>query len=479
MKTLKKISALLLVFAPIFFIACDSEKDIDLISFTLDKTTVTFTTENETLAVTATPMPKDAAVNFTWTSDKPAVATVNKTGDFTAEIKAIANGEATITAISGSVEKTIKVTVNIGGKPIEEGDGTKEKPYNASQAISFTDATEQVNDAWVGGYIVGGVIDDGGTISNLQNNPEGYIFNNTGIRSTAVFIADSPDETDPTKVLIVKLNDTDDNPATLRSSVNLVDNCGNYKTYIKVQGDIYRYFGVPGIRRIMDFEGGGKGSEGCGGSNEGFDLPEITITDLVAMHKGSDITLDGTKKIVAIVTSDAAGNNTTSKKNVVVTALNNSSGIQIRFTADASFALGDKLEIKLQGSLTKYAEQLQLGLANVNAIKVGTGNITPKTATIAEINANIANYHFCVVTTEGTLSGASTVYGNSSAHTTNTLTDNGQKLDVFVSKYATFATQTMPTSRVSITGIAQPPYSTTEAPSATPQIIIRNLNDVK
>jgi hypothetical protein len=245
------------------------KKEVNLISFSVSSNTVTLTEAGQTMDVTVTPMPADATVNFEWTSDKTDVATVSKTGDLTAKITAVANGTATITVKSGVKEKTVSVTVNIGSTPPppppSDGDGSKEKPYTVAQAIDSTGATTTVN-GWVGGYIVGGVIDDGGTITNLTNNPEGYVFNYSNVRSTCVFIADSPNETNTANVLIVKLNDATQNPTDMRAALNLVDNCANYKTYIKVTGAIYRYFSVPGIREITAYEGGGLGSEGCGGS---------------------------------------------------------------------------------------------------------------------------------------------------------------------------------------------------------------------
>ncbi len=475
MKT-KKIFMLVAIIATLF--GCEQKESV--LGIDIETKKITLTEAGQTATVTATIAPSGAKADVKWETSNSAVATVSGNG-LKATVTAVANGTAKITASAEGFVAECEVIVSIGEQGnTEDGDGSKENPYNVEQAISFTDATPQKDDVWVGGYIIGSVKE--GTESNIQGKPDQYIFGVEGIRSTAVFIADRPEETNPEKVLVVRLNNAEGSAtSTVRPALNLVDNCANYKTYIKVQGDIFRYFAVPGIQRLIDFEGGGKGSVGCGGSvnpGTGFNLPEMSISDLQALYKGTDVTLDGTKKIVGVVTSDLAGGNSTSLKNIIVTASNNQSGIMIRLSADNStLNMGDKVDVKLAGTLTMYAGQFQLSLANANVSKVGTGTITPRKATITEIVANISSYNYCVVTTEGTFTGANgaTVYGNSSAHATNKLTDGDQHLDIFISKFSTFVTTALPTNRVSVTGIAQS-YGTDPV---THQLIIRNLNDVK
>jgi len=209
-----------------------------------------------------------------WVSKTETTNRVTLTGTAPAEEEI---SSVTIKATNNNATTTQNFTIKVVTSSVVVGNGSKEKPYNVAQAIAFTDANPQENDVWVGGYIVGGVIDDGNVISNLVDNPEGYIFNNTGVRSTAVMIADNPNETDPTKVLLVRLNNAEgDAAATVRPALNLVDNCNNYKTYVKVEGDIFRYFGVPGIQRLTAFEGG---SLGCGGVGPGDDI--LTVAQAI------------------------------------------------------------------------------------------------------------------------------------------------------------------------------------------------------
>ncbi|MDR1739143.1 MAG: DUF5689 domain-containing protein [Bacteroidales bacterium] len=476
MRTLKSILAVSILGMAMLFSGCNKGPDLDFFSIT--PSPVTLTTEGQTQDLKITIMPEDADVDFKWTSNNTAVVTVEQTGKLTATVKAIGNGSTTLTVKSGSESKTVNVTVTIGGgtdiDPSKDGDGSEASPYSIGQVFGFYEATGTLpKEIWVHGYIVGGVIEGtlGGDNGSSITGPEHVVFGTTGIRGTSVLIAASTDETDWTKVVAVELGlPANGFPADFRNDVSLLNHPENLKKPIKIKGNLARYYTIPGVRSITDYD-----IEVEAPPVGGFDLPEISIPDLQAMYSGSDVTLAGTQKIVGVVTSDIVGGNSTSLKNIIITATDNQSGMMIRLAGDnSSLNLGDKVEVKLQGTLTKYAGQFQLSLANANVVKVGTGTITPRVATIADITANISSYNYCVVITEGTLSGPSATYGNASQHQTNTLTDGGNTLDVFVSRYSTFVTTTMPTATVKVTGIAQV-YGTEPV---TNQIIIRNLNDV-
>ena len=77
-------------------------------SVTLDKTELEMVIGDDDVTLKATVLPADATdPTVTWTSDKPAVATVNANGT----VHAVAAGEATITATAGDKTATCKVTV--------------------------------------------------------------------------------------------------------------------------------------------------------------------------------------------------------------------------------------------------------------------------------------------------------------------------------------------------------------------------------
>ncbi|GAB1415087.1 hypothetical protein MASR2M117_04930 [Paludibacter sp.] len=209
-----------------------------------------------------------------------------------------------------------------------------------------------------------------------------------------------------------------------------------------------------------------------------FDLPVISIAELKALYTGTDVPLDGTKKIIGVVSTDIAGGNSTSLKNLVVTSEDNSSGIAIRFSdGNNEFEMGDKVEIKLEGRLTAYGQAAQIDMKKTgNTSKMGVKAITPKVTTIEALNSNYNDYEFCVVTVHGKITpeAGKTNYGSSGAHQSNVLTSNisEDNVVIFVAKFANFVDTPIPSETVSVTGILQ-------RFNATKQLIVRNINDIK
>lgn len=78
-------------------------------NITLNKSELTLTAGNSDTSLTATVTPNDSTDAVVWSSDAPAVATVNST---TGEVTAVAPGEATITATAGTKTATCKVKVS-------------------------------------------------------------------------------------------------------------------------------------------------------------------------------------------------------------------------------------------------------------------------------------------------------------------------------------------------------------------------------
>jgi len=234
------------------------EPEVAVTGIAIDPSSVTLTEIGQEQTLTVTLAPEGAKGNVVWESSNTAVVTVEGSG-LTAVITAVGKGTAKITASVGIFPAECNVVVSIESTGGDEGNGTEESPYNVAQAISFTGATPQVNDAWVGGYIVGGVIDDNNATTSLVTNPNGYVFDNTGIRNSYVLIADSPTETNSANVLVVKLTGESGTnahtvPAGYQDVVNLVTKPCNLSEYLKVKGDIYAAFQVPGIRRVSDYK---------------------------------------------------------------------------------------------------------------------------------------------------------------------------------------------------------------------------------
>ena len=77
-------------------------------NITLNKSELTLTTGDSDTSLTATVTPNDSTDTVVWSSDTPAVATVDATG----KVTAVAPGEATITATAGTKTAICKVKVN-------------------------------------------------------------------------------------------------------------------------------------------------------------------------------------------------------------------------------------------------------------------------------------------------------------------------------------------------------------------------------
>ncbi len=90
--------------------AWDTVEPVPAISITLDKTEITFTTE-ETQTIVASVLPANTTDVVAWTSSNTKVATV-KGGVVTP----LVDGETVITATAGSVSATCAVTVNMFGE---------------------------------------------------------------------------------------------------------------------------------------------------------------------------------------------------------------------------------------------------------------------------------------------------------------------------------------------------------------------------
>ena len=120
-----------------------------------------------------------------------------------------------------------------GDAPGVVGDGTKENPYNIEAAQQKQDGSI----AWVQGYIVGAienVYDDKG---EFAGNKASFTapFNIT----SNVLIAESPDETNESKCLPVKIK----NGSDLANALNLKDHPDNKGGLLLIQGELNKGFG--------------------------------------------------------------------------------------------------------------------------------------------------------------------------------------------------------------------------------------------
>lgn len=126
--------------------------------------------------------------------------------------------------------------------PTPGDESTKENPYTVAQAIAL--GSDYKKAVWVKGFIVGYV--------NGQAYADGCVFGNTApegaeVSKTNILIAGSKDETDINNCMPVQL------PAGAeRDALNLNANPTNLGKELTINGNLTKYFNVPGLRKEGD-----------------------------------------------------------------------------------------------------------------------------------------------------------------------------------------------------------------------------------
>ncbi len=227
---------------------------------------------------------------------------------------------------------------------------------------------------------------------------------------------------------------------------------------------IYRGDGELIIRDLSDVNMNDLRCDGSSGNPVYIPLDSVRLLD-----PGSTPTaLPGDKFIRVIVTSD----NTTNMINGQnLYCQDQTAGIQIRFSGTHSFALGTQLEINVSGQeLSNYRGVLQINnvpLTSATVIAPPTFSITPRVATLADLNTNYDQWEGQLVKVNAvTLTGATTYAGSL------TMDDGTGTMILYTSTSATFSGSTVPTGPVNVTGLLIE-YN------GTKEIIIRNISDVQ
>ncbi|MFF2753212.1 DUF6359 domain-containing protein [Psychrobacillus sp. NPDC058041] len=183
--------------------------------------------------------------------------------------------------------------------------------------------------------------------------------------NTNIGLADSPNETDPTKILPVQLP-----TGSVRTGLNLVDNPSLFKSKVTITGTLSAYFSVPGLRNASAFTI----------ISEGETPPptsEVEVMDtIVAARAVSD-----TNKLIKI-------------KGTVTTDIgfwggkafylqDNTAGIYA-FTSNADVTPGDIVE--LEGKVSPYSGELQIQPTKIT--KISSGNELPEIQVITPAGVN-------------------------------------------------------------------------------------------
>lgn len=213
------------------------------------------------------------------------------------------------------------------------------------------------------------------------------------------------------------------------------------------------------------------GSSGGGGGGGGT-FTAKTIAEIRAMFTGTGTLING-YTIEGTVISDRVNANINSRNVVIQDA--SGRGIIVRFGANHSYSLGDKIKVNITNdSLSTFAGVLQIGgsagILASDASLISSGNsITPATVTIATIIANMDQYESTLVRiVNATFSGGTTYNGTSGT----TKLNDGTQIDHYTMSAATFKSDPLPSGPKTVTAIVGKFNSTR-------QITIRNTSDVQ
>jgi hypothetical protein len=191
----------------------------------------------------------------------------------------------------------------------------------------------------------------------------------------------------------------------------------------------------------------------------------VTIDSIRKLFTGGTVTLE-TYKITGVVISDKSAGNQQGQNLVLQQG---ERGIVLRFSGSHTFNLGDSITVNVTGgALAEYNNLLQIsGLQTGAAFKSGTGTVTPRLATIQDINSNFEAWESTLVKIANVTFPSGTYSGNK------VISDgSGGTITLYTISGASFANENMPAGTKTITGI-------TGQFGTTKQIQIRNLSDIQ
>jgi hypothetical protein len=230
---------------------------------------------------------------------------------------------------------------------------------------------------------------------------------------------------------------------------------------------IYTVFGTTKqlfIRELSDVQ---MNESRCGSGGGGGGGALVSIASVRSLFAGGASSGPAGKSIEGVVISDRATGNLDGRNLVIQ---DGTAGIAIRFTAAHNFSIGERVEVAVGGlELSEFRGLLQLNnVAPGAAVSRGAGTLpTPRTATVAQINANLEAWESTLVKIEGaTLSGGTSGTYNGSVN----INDGTGSLVMFTRSAATFSGQNYPSGTVSVTGML--------SQFDSPQLIIRTPADV-
>ena len=395
---------------------------------------------------------------------------------------------------SGNYYKTLVIQDSTGGIEVKFSNGylynrypVGRKIYIRCQGLVLGDYNKLIQ-------LSGGTIEENGQVSDI-----GLTENQERTNIVKGFLGDAPT---PTVVGINQLNanlvstlvkiegveftgadsgETYADALTLTSLNRTFENCAGVQLILRTsgfsdfaiqktptgKGSITGVLGIFGstyqlyIRDTTDVDMNGPRC-GAGSGNETL----VNLSDVRALFQGSTTYLPSDRKIKGIVISDRTGNNL-NNRNLYIQ--DGTAGIVLRFEATHSFDLGDELEVVVSDiELSEFNQLMQINnIPLAAATKKSSGNtVTPRLATVAEINANFEIWESTLVKiTNASITGGATLAGSRD------LSDGTGTIILFTSNSATFSGMTTPSGPVTLTGILSD-YNANE-------VLMRNANDIQ
>ncbi|MCJ1908246.1 S-layer homology domain-containing protein [Planococcus ruber] len=217
------------------------------------------------------------------------------------------------------------------------------EPITVAEAIANNTGTQTVK-----GYIVGTTA----TGPKFNQVAPFTVPSNLGI-------ADSPDETDPTKILPVELP----SKSAARTELNLVDNPSNFKAEVVITGSLQAYFGVPGLKSPTAFTI----------LSDGETPPPAPSAEKVDSIAEARATAD---KLIEVEGTVTTGTGFWGGKAFYVQ--DETGGIYVYTSTDYGLTPGDN--VKLTGKVSLYSGELQLQPSDVK--KLSSNNQLPALQTL-------------------------------------------------------------------------------------------------
>ncbi len=404
-------------------------------------------------------------------------------------------GEVVLDDRSGNYYKTIVIQDETGGIEVKFNNGFLYQQFPMGRKIYIYCKNLVLTDYNGLTQIVGSTVEENGVLSDVGLTeaqvraqvvkgafatapvaPKVLTLSQLGLQHVSTFI----------RLENVQFTDADSDetfadPVTQFSLNRTVETCGGQQIVVRTSGfanfagqktptgkgtieGVLGIFGSTYQLALRDPGGVQMTGTRCGAITGNEDL--IDISAVRSLFTGTTTAAPDDRKIKGIVISDRSAKNLNGFNIYLQDA---TAGIVVRFKETAPFNLGDEVEVVIsERELSEFNKLLQVNnvpLANAKVISTGK-SVIPRTATIAELNANFNAWESTLVKIVGaTITGGATLSGN------RTVSDGTGTIPMFTQTAATFAGTATPAGQVTITAIL--------SDFNAKQIILRNASDIQ